>query len=274
MYALQCGRFSLPLDRPRIMGIVNVTPDSFSDGGRYDSVAKAVAHAERLVADGADLLDIGGESTRPGAAHVSEDEEVARVVPVLAALQSLNVPLSVDTRRPAVMRAGLEVGIDLINDVSALEGEGALSLVAASGAAVCLMHKRGEPQTMQHTPEYADVVGEVAAYLVRRRDAALNVGIARERIVLDPGFGFGKTLEHNAALFRALPDMIPQLECAMLVGVSRKTMLGQITGRPVDERMPASVAAAVVAAFAGAHIVRVHDVRETKDALSVWSALK
>ncbi|WP_255987918.1 dihydropteroate synthase [Chitinolyticbacter albus] len=274
MYALQCGRFTLPLDRPLIMGVVNVTPDSFSDGGRYDSVAKAVSHAERLIADGADLLDIGGESTRPGAALVSQDEEVGRVVPVLAALQSLNVPLSVDTRRPAVMRAALEVGIDLINDVSALEGEGALAMVAKSAAAVCLMHKQGEPQTMQRIPAYADVVGEVVAYLAARRDAALAAGINRERLLLDPGFGFGKTLEHNAALFHALPDLIGQLQCAVLVGVSRKTMLGQITGRQVDERMPASIAAALMAAAAGAHIVRVHDVRETKDALAVWSALK
>ncbi|HSC79126.1 MAG TPA: dihydropteroate synthase [Chitinolyticbacter sp.] len=274
MYALQCGRFTLPLDRPLIMGVVNVTPDSFSDGGRYDSVAKAVSHAEHLIADGADLLDIGGESTRPGAALVSEDEEVGRVVPVLAALQSLNVPLSVDTRRPAVMRAALEVGIDLINDVSALEGEGALAMVAKSAAAVCLMHKQGEPQTMQRTPAYADVVGEVVAYLAARRDAALAAGINRERLLLDPGFGFGKTLEHNAALFHALPDLIEQWQCAVLVGVSRKTMLGQITGRQVDERMPASIAAALMAAAAGAHIVRVHDVRETKDALAVWSALK
>ncbi|GAA5784931.1 dihydropteroate synthase [Chitiniphilus shinanonensis] len=274
MQTLQCGRFALPLSRPLVMGIINVTPDSFSDGGRYDSVARAVAHAERLVADGADLLDIGGESTRPGAALVTEDEETRRVVPVLAALQSLNVPLSVDTRRPAVMRAALEVGIDLINDVSALEGEGALPLVAASPAAVCLMHKQGEPQTMQSEPHYDDVVAEVSAYLAARRDAALACGIARERIVLDPGFGFGKLLEHNAALFRALPDIIAQLGCAMLVGVSRKTMLGQITGRQVDERLAASLGAALVAAQAGAHIVRVHDVRETVDAFKVWATLK
>ncbi|TJZ75652.1 dihydropteroate synthase [Chitiniphilus eburneus] len=274
MQTLQCGRFALPLSRPLVMGIINVTPDSFSDGGRYDSVARAVSRAERLVGDGADMLDIGGESTRPGAALVTEDEEARRVVPVLAALQSLNVPLSVDTRRPAVMRAGLEVGIDLINDVSALEGEGALPLVAASGAAVCLMHKQGEPQSMQSEPHYDDVVAEVCAYLAGRRDAALACGIAAERIVLDPGFGFGKLLEHNVALFRALPEIIAQLGCALLVGVSRKTMLGQLTGRQVDERLAASVSAAVVAAQAGAHIVRVHDVRETVDALKVWAALK
>ncbi|UXY17330.1 dihydropteroate synthase [Chitiniphilus purpureus] len=274
MSVLQCGRFKLQLDRPHVMGIVNVTPDSFSDGGRYDSVARAVAHAERLVADGADILDIGGESTRPGATPVSVDEETRRVVPVLAALQSLNVPLSVDTRRPAVMRAALETGIDLINDVAALEEDGALALVARSKAAVCLMHKQGDPQSMQREPTYEDVCAEVCTYLAARRDAALASGIAHERILLDPGFGFGKTLAHNTALFQGLAGLQVRLGCALLIGVSRKTMLGQLTGRPVGERLPASLAAALLAAQAGVRVIRVHDVRETVDALRIWAALK
>lgn len=263
----------LPLSRPLVMGIVNVTPDSFSDGGRYDSVASAVAHARKLIDDGADILDIGGESTRPGAAAVSVEEEIRRVIPVLQVLRDLNVPLSVDTCKPEVMRAALEVGVDLVNDIAALEGEGSLALVAESKAAICLMHKQGNPQTMQAAPVYSDVVAEVANYLAMRRDAALAAGVATERIVLDPGFGFGKTFEHNAALFRALLAMRCRLGSPLLVGVSRKTMLGQITGRDVNGRMVASVAAALLAAQAGAAIIRVHDVAETVDALKVWQEL-
>lgn len=272
---LQCGRFQLVLDRPLVMGIVNVTPDSFSDGGRHDSTAAAVAHARQLIADGADLLDIGGESTRPGAAYVPEDEEIARVLPVLQALAPLGVPLSLDTRKPAVMQAALAAGVvDLLNDICALEGEGALALLAQSQAAVCLMHMQGEPQTMQAQPHYDDVVAEVSSYLAARRDAALAAGIARGRIVLDPGFGFGKNLEHNAALFKALPQTIAALGCPQLIGVSRKRMLGDITGRAVGERVAASVAAALLAVQAGAAIVRVHDVKETVDALKVLRALQ
>ncbi|SMC17086.1 dihydropteroate synthase [Andreprevotia lacus DSM 23236] len=272
---LQCGRFQLVLDRPLVMGIVNVTPDSFSDGGHHDSTAAAVAHARQLLADGADLLDIGGESTRPGAAYVPQDEEIARVLPVLQALAPLGVPLSLDTRKPAVMQAALAAGVvDMVNDICALEGEGALALLAQSQAAVCLMHMQGEPQTMQAQPHYDDVVAEVTAYLAARRDAALAAGIAHERIVLDPGFGFGKNLEHNIALFRALPQSIAALGCPQLIGVSRKRMLGDLTGRAVGERMPASVAAALLAAQAGAAVVRVHDVKETVDALKVLRALQ
>ncbi|AOY01771.1 dihydropteroate synthase [Jeongeupia sp. USM3] len=275
MSELHCGRFRLALDRPLVMGIVNVTPDSFSDGGRYDSVAKAVAQAERLVDDGADILDIGGESTRPGAVRVPDDEEVRRVVPVLQALQSLNVPLSIDTCKAAVMRAALDAGVDLVNDIAALEADGALELVARSQAAVCLMHKQGEPQSMQAAPHYDDVASEVEAYLAGRRDAALAAGIDAQRLLLDPGFGFGKAFEHNVALFRSLAGQAARLGAPLLVGVSRKTMLGTITGRSVpSERVSASVAAALLAAQAGAAVIRVHDVRETVDAIRVWRALK
>ncbi|WP_293936894.1 dihydropteroate synthase [Iodobacter sp.] len=274
MNILQCGRFSLQLNRPLVMGIVNVTPDSFSDGGHFQQVGAALAHAEKLLADGADILDIGGESTRPGAAFVSEVEEIHRVIPVITALQALNVPLSVDTRKAAVMHAALDSGVDLVNDISALEEEGALELLAKSNAAVCLMHKQGEPQNMQSTPSYTDVLAEVTHYLRQRRDAALAAGIAHQRLLLDPGFGFGKNLEHNVALFRGLPMLLQSLATPLLIGVSRKSMLGQITGQAVHERMPASIAAALMAAQAGSAVIRVHDVRETVDALKVWRALQ
>ncbi|MDR3428049.1 dihydropteroate synthase [Silvimonas sp.] len=274
MHSLQCGRFTLTLDRPQVMGILNVTPDSFSDGGSFDTCSKAVAHAETLVSQGADIIDIGGESTRPGAELVSIEDEIARVVPVIAALKSLNVPLSIDTRRPAVMLAALDAGVDLINDIAALEGEGALRVAAKGNVAVCLMHMKGEPRTMQVAPEYDDVVAEVTSYLATRRDEAEQAGIERSRILLDPGFGFGKNLAHNIALFNAMPQMREALGCPLLIGVSRKSMLGQITGRVVSDRMAASVAAALLAAQKGAAIVRVHDVRETVDALKIWQALQ
>jgi dihydropteroate synthase len=274
MQKLQCGRFMLDLNRPLVMGILNVTPDSFSDGGHYHQIDAALAHAEKLLADGADILDIGGESTRPGAAFVPEEEEISRVIPVIKALQSLNVPLSIDTRKSAVMRAALDVGVDLVNDISALEDVGALALVAKSNAAICLMHMQGDPHNMQATPAYLDVVAEVSTYLAARRDAALAAGISHHRLLLDPGFGFGKTLEHNVALFKALAAMQEQLATPFLIGVSRKSMLGQITGQTVADRMPASIAAALMAAQAGSAVIRVHDVRETVDALKVWSALQ
>ncbi|WP_028455338.1 dihydropteroate synthase [Chitinilyticum litopenaei] len=269
-----CGRFRLALDRPLVMGIVNVTPDSFSDGGRHASTAAAVAHARRLIEEGADILDIGGESTRPGAAFVPEQEEIDRVLPVLEALLGDGVPLSIDTRKPAVMAAALAVGVDLVNDIAALEGDGALALLAGHSAGVCLMHKQGEPQTMQAAPVYSDVVAEVSGYLLERHAHACLAGITAERILLDPGFGFGKNFEHNRELFRALPEMLAQLPAPLLVGVSRKRMLGDITGRAVDARMPASVAAALLAALAGVAVIRVHDVSETVDALQVLAALQ
>jgi len=264
------GRYRLSLDRPLVMGIVNVTPDSFSDGGRYDQLDAAVAHAQRLLEEGADILDIGGESTRPGAATVSVADELGRVLPVLKALHDVGVPLSIDTRKTEVMRAALDAGVDMVNDIAALEAPGALRAVAASQAGVCLMHKQGNPQDMQQSPHYEDVVGEVRAYLAERKAQAIAAGIAAERIVLDPGFGFGKTLEHNVDLFRALQE----LGGPLLIGVSRKSMLGAILGqRPAEQRDGASVAAALLAAQRGTAILRVHAVRDTVDALKVWTAL-
>ena len=252
------------------MGVLNVTPDSFSDGGHFLTPQAAVLRAEQMVADGADILDIGGESTRPGAAAVSVQQEMDRVLPVLEALQSLQTPLSVDTRRTEVMRASLALGVDLINDISALEAPGALSLLAQGQAAVCLMHKQGEPATMQEQPVYGDVVEEVSSYLQRRVAAALAAGIAPQRIVIDPGFGFGKTVEHNLALLRDLRRLGPW---PVLAGLSRKSMLGRITGRAVEDRLPASVAAALLAVQHGAAVVRVHDVAATRDALKILAAV-
>jgi dihydropteroate synthase len=267
----RCGRFRFPLDRPLVMGIVNVTPDSFSDGGRLDSSERAIEHALRLREEGADILDIGGESTRPGASPVDEQREMARVLPVLEALRDQGIALSVDTMKPVVMRAAIAAGADMINDVRALESPGALDVVAASDCGVCLMHMRGEPRTMQSEPVYDDVVVEVAAYLRARRDAAIAAGIAAERLLIDPGFGFGKTLSHNIGLFRALPWM--SRLAPVLIGVSRKSMIGAITGRAVDRREVGSAAAALLAAARGAAVLRVHDVAATVDALKILEAL-
>ena len=269
---LHCGQFHLDLAHPKVMGIVNVTPDSFSDGGRYASSAAAIEHAQQLIADGADLLDIGGESTRPGAAEVSEQEELDRVLPVIEGLRGCEVPLSIDTWKPGVMRAALKAGASLVNDVNALQARGALQAVADSDAAVCLMHKQGTPQTMQQQPRYADVVAEVSDFLRERIAAAETAGIARARIVIDPGFGFGKALTHNLDLLRHL-EALRALGVPVLAGLSRKSMLGALTGRAVDDRVAASVAAALLAVQRGAAIVRVHDVRETVDALKVLMAV-
>jgi dihydropteroate synthase len=269
---LQCGKFSFDLQRPLVMGIVNVTPDSFSDGGRHDTTASAIAHARQLIADGADILDIGGESTRPGAAKVGAQEELDRVMPVIAGLQDIAVPISIDTWKPEVMRAALAAGASLVNDINALQEAGALEAVAASDAAVCLMHMRGTPQTMQQKPQYQDAVAEVSAFLRERIAATEAAGIARQRIVIDPGFGFGKTLAHNLDLLREL-ETFCALGVPLLAGLSRKSMLGAITGRDVNERVAASVAAALLAVQRGAAIVRVHDVRETADALKIWNAV-
>ena len=269
---LLCGKFTLGLRRPLIMGVVNVTPDSFSDGGRYDSIDAAVAHAQRLVDEGADIIDIGGESTRPGAAEVGLDEERRRVLPVLERLASLDVPVSVDTRKPELMRDAVTAGASMINDVEALQSAGALAAVGGGNAAVCLMHKRGAPATMQNDPRYDDVVADVAAFLVDRVGAVRAAGIPDERIVVDPGFGFGKTLAHNLQLLNRLKEVAPT-GVALLAGISRKSMLGQITGRDAAGRVHASVAAALIAVQNGAHIVRVHDVAATRDALAVWQAV-
>jgi dihydropteroate synthase len=269
---LRCGKFTLSLDRPLVMGIVNATPDSFSDGGQHLQREAAIAHAYQLIAGGADILDIGGESTRPGAAEVGEQEELDRVLPVIEGLQGINVPISIDTCKPAVMRAALAAGASMVNDVNALLADGALLAVARSDAAVCLMHKQGSPQTMQQQPRYLDVVAEVGTFLRERVAAAEAAGIARDRIVIDPGFGFGKTLAHNLALLREL-NSLSELGVPVLAGLSRKSMLGTITGRDMGDRVAASVAAALIAVQRGAAIVRVHDVRETVDALKIWNAV-
>jgi dihydropteroate synthase len=268
---LRCGRHVLDLARPRIMGILNVTPNSFSDGGRYFNAARALEHARRMIDDGADLVDIGGESTRPGAQPVDEAEELARVIPLVTALVAEGVAVSVDTRKPAVMRAALAAGASMINDVCGLTAPGAIEAVAAADAGVCLMHMQGDPRTMQQAPSYADVVAEVRAFLVARAAACEAAGIARDRIVLDPGFGFGKTLAHNLALLAGLPALAAT-GYPVLAGLSRKASLGEITGRAVDERLAASLAAALAAVARGAMLLRVHDVRETRDALAVWRA--
>jgi dihydropteroate synthase len=252
------------------MGVVNITPDSFSDGGKFLDAQAAIAHGRRLMEEGADLLDIGGESSRPGAQAVAEQEELDRVLPVLKALK--DYPVSVDTRRPAVMRAVLAEGASMINDIEALEAPGALEAVAQSDCGVCLMHKKGEPATMQQAPCYANVLGEVRDYLGKRVAACERSGIARERIAIDPGFGFGKTLEHNLTLLRRMVELTA-LGVPVVAGWSRKSSLGAITGRPAGERLAASLAAALLAVQHGARIVRVHDVRETRDALAVWQAL-
>lgn len=254
------------------MGVVNVTPDSFSDGGHHASTASAISHARQLIADGADILDIGGESTRPGAATVSTQEELDRVLPVIAGLGDISVPISIDTYKPEVMRAALAAGACMVNDINALQEKGALDMVALSDAAVCLMHKQGTPKNMQQQPHYTDVIAEVSAFLRERIAAAEVAGIARDRIVIDPGFGFGKTLAHNLDLLREL-ETFCALGMPVLAGLSRKSMLGAITGRDVDERVAASVAAALLAVQRGAAIVRVHDVRETVDVLKIWNAV-
>ncbi|NCT84622.1 MAG: dihydropteroate synthase [Comamonadaceae bacterium] len=268
----QTRRFPLDLSRPLVMGIVNVTPDSFSDGGRHDNTRAAIAHCERLIADGADILDIGGESTRPGAPHVDADSEWARMADVLAAAVTLGVPVSVDTYKPEVMRRALDAGVDIINDVQALQRPGALAAVAGSGAGVCLMHMRGEPASMMAQADYGDVVAEVGAFLAQRARAAREAGIPAECITLDPGYGFAKTAQHNLELL-AGQQRLTELGYPLLVGWSRKRTLGDITGRPVGERLAASLAAALRAVSAGARVVRVHDVPATVDALKVWAAV-
>ncbi len=273
MNVWQTTRFRIDLATPRVMGIVNVTPDSFSDGGHHADTRSALAHCERLLRDGAELLDIGGESTRPGAIRPSPDEELARVGPVLREAVRLGVPISIDTSEPAVIRAALDLGVDIVNDVRALSSAASLDLVAAHAqVGVCLMHMRGEPGTMQGQAAYTDVLAEVAAFLRQRRQALVERGVALERIVLDPGIGFGKSVDHNLALLRRQHELLA-LGSPLLVGWSRKSTLGSLTGRPVQERMAASVAAALIAVQQGARVVRVHDVAETVDALALWRAV-
>jgi dihydropteroate synthase len=268
----QTARYRIDLTRPRVMGIVNVTPDSFSDGDRHGSVAAALAHCATLLGQGADILDIGGESTRPGARAPTAQEELDRVLPVLRGAIALGVPVSVDTSEPLVMQEALALGVDIVNDVRALRRPGALQAVAAHPCAgVCLMHMKGEPATMQAAAVYQDVVAEVHGFLRERVQAAVAAGIARERIAVDPGIGFAKTAEHNLMLMSRQRELL-DLGLPLLVGWSRKGTLGLLTGRPVGERVAASVAAALAAVHRGANVVRVHDVAATVDALKVWQA--
>jgi len=270
---LRCGRYTFDLSRPHVMGILNVTPNSFSDGGRYFNLARALAHARQMITDGADIIDIGGESTRPGAEPVRVDDELARVLPLVEALASAGIAVSVDTRKPEVMRAVIAAGAAMINDVNALRAPGALDAVATSDAGVCIMHMRGEPATMQQAPDYTNVVAEVRDFLVTRAEATAAAGIDRDRIVIDPGYGFGKRLSHNLSLVRALPVFVAT-GYPVMMGVSRKSSLGELTGRAVDERLAASLAAGLASVARGARMLRVHDVRETVDALKVWSAIE
>jgi dihydropteroate synthase len=271
---LRCGDKILDLARPVVMGVLNVTPDSFSDGGRFVSVATAVEQGVRMAAEGAALIDVGGESTRPGAAAVGTAEELRRVIPVIERLRAATaVIISVDTSKAEVMRAASAAGAGLINDVRALREPGAQEAAVASGCAVCLVHMQGEPRTMQVAPSYADVVAEVRAFLAARVAASLAAGLAAERLAVDPGFGFGKTLEHNLTLLRRLGELAAD-GLPVLVGLSRKSMLGTLTGRAAGERVYGSVALAVIAALAGARIVRAHDVAATVEALKVAAAVQ
>ncbi|MFT3665386.1 dihydropteroate synthase [Piscinibacter sp.] len=268
----QTTRFCIDLAEPKVMGIVNVTPDSFSDGGRHGDAAGALAHCETLLAEGAHILDIGGESTRPGAAQVPLDEELRRVIPVVEGALKLGVPVSVDTVKPEVMRRALDAGADIVNDINALRLPGALEAVAAHpGCGVCLMHMRGDPATMQQRPAYDDVVLEVGDFLRERLAALRERGVTAERVVLDPGIGFGKSVQHNLDLLRRQRELLA-LGRPLLLGWSRKSTLGALTGRPVEQRLAASVAAALACVHRGARIVRVHDVAATADALKVWGA--
>ncbi len=271
---LHCGKQVLDLSRAHVMGILNATPDSFSDGGRDATLAAALQRALAMVADGASIIDIGGESTRPGAAAVSVQQELDRVAPLveLIAAES-DVIISVDTSTPAVITETARLGAGLINDVRSLQREGALTAAAATGLPVCLMHMRGEPQTMQDAPHYEDVAAEVMLFLQQRMAACAQVGIAPERIVLDPGFGFAKNLQHNYELFQRLPELW-QLQRPLLIGVSRKSMVGNVVHKPVDQRLSGSLALAVMALERGAKILRVHDVAETMDVLKIFNAVQ
>jgi len=268
-----CGHFQLDLTVPRVMGIVNVTPDSFSDGGKFSNTNLAIQHALKLAEEGADILDIGGESTRPNAVSVGLQEELDRVMPVIEGLVSqVNIPISIDTYKPQVMQAAIAAGASIINDVRALQENGALDVVAKSNVGVCLMHMQGTPQTMQINPQYKDVVSEVKAFLATRLQASIVVGLPKSRILLDPGFGFGKTREHNITLIQQL-ESFAELGQPLLVGLSRKSVLGQVTGNDVDARLYASIATSVIVAQKGAKILRVHDVKATVEALKVVTAI-
>jgi dihydropteroate synthase len=268
---LQCGRFGFNLGKKAlVMGVLNVTPDSFSDGGRFASLEFAVSRAEEMIADGVDLIDIGGESSRPGAPSLPLDEELKRVMPVLYALRDMGKPLSVDSYKAEVMREAIIAGADMINDINAFRAPGAIEAVKDSDCGLCIMHMQATPETMQQNPNYTDVVREVSDFLRERVATMVAAGIDRERICIDPGFGFGKTVEHNYALLRGIGQLQQEIGLPVLAGLSRKSMIGAVTGRPVEQRLAGSLAGALAAVAHGARIVRVHDVAETVDALKVW----
>lgn len=264
----------LDLTSPRVMGILNVTPDSFSDGGRFNRFDDAIKQAQQMAADGAAIIDIGGESTRPGAVAVSIDEELERVVPVIETLvKEIELPISIDTNKPEVMAAAVKAGAGMVNDVNALQADGALEQVAALDVPLCLMHMQGEPRNMQQNPTYGDVIEEIYDFLEQRIEACESAGIGRERVVIDPGFGFGKTLGHNLEMLNRLSHFT-ELQVPLLVGISRKSMIGQLTDREVDERLSGNIAAATLASWLGASIIRVHDVKETVDAVAIAMAVR
>lgn len=273
--SLQCGRYRLTVNehqRPLVMGILNTTPDSFSDGGQYYSLEFAIARAEAMIAAGVDIIDIGGESSRPGSPPLPLEEELRRVMPLIYALRDCGKPLSVDTYKPQVMKEALIAGVDMINDINGFCAPGAVDVVKDSDAALCIMHMRGKPETMQERPQYDDVVEEVATFLEERVDVLTAAGLKRAQLCIDPGFGFGKTQAHNYTLLRNTDALIARLQLPLLAGMSRKSMIGDITGKPVEARLAGSLGAAIAAVSQGAMIVRVHDVAETVDALDVWFA--
>jgi dihydropteroate synthase len=274
---LQFGRFGFNLQlggRGLVMGILNVTPDSFSDGGRHPSLEFALSHAEQMIADGVDVIDIGGESSRPGAPALPLADELQRVMPVIYALRDCGKPLSIDTYKPEVMREAVLADVDMINDINGFRAPGAIEAVLESDCALCIMHMHGSPATMQQQPHYADVVAEVIAFLRERVTVMLAAGIDPLRLCIDPGYGFGKTVEHNYALLRATQRIRDELGLPLLAGLSRKSMLGAVTGRPIEQRLASSIAGALAAVAQGADIVRVHDVAETVDALKIWQAAR
>ena len=274
--ALQCGRYRLPIrgdGRPLIMGILNVTPDSFSDGGRFQSLESALSHAEQMIDSGVDIIDIGAESSRPGAEPLPLDEELRRILPVVYALRDCGKPLSIDTTKPQVMAETLAAGADMINDINGFRHPDALTTIKGSDCGLCIMHMRKDPQTMQQDPAYDDVVAQVTAFLRSRIQVCTLAGIDVARLCIDPGFGFGKTLDHNLALVRAIPQLNDALRVPVLAGLSRKSAIGLLTGKPVEQRLAGSLGAAIAAAMNGAAILRVHDVAETIDALTVFRAM-
>lgn len=274
---LQCGRYRFPLGpeaRPLVMGILNVTPDSFSDGGHFQSLDLALSHAEQMIAEGVDIIDIGGESSRPGAQSLPLQDELRRVMPVIYALRDCGKPLSIDTYKPEVMREALAAGADMINDINGFRATGALNVVREAKCALCIMHMRGEPTTMQVQPQYQDVTAEVLSFLQERVAAAAEEGIASDRLCVDPGFGFGKSLAHNLALLKDLDRLLADIGLPVLAGISRKSLIGAVTGRPVEQRLAGSIAANLIAVERGARIVRVHDVAPTVDAIKVWQAVR